>query len=178
MRHTPPLCPASGQRVSIHAPREGCDVLSSVAVSPVSGFQSTHPVRGATETTGSSAGRCPRFQSTHPVRGATRDRAGHDVPGLFQSTHPVRGATVCLIELTSILEFQSTHPVRGATAPKPTPQPSTPVSIHAPREGCDVDGFHECPGFGLFQSTHPVRGATSRLNPALPDSSCFNPRTP
>ena len=34
--------------VSIHAPREGCDVLSSVAVSPVSGFQSTHPVRGAT----------------------------------------------------------------------------------------------------------------------------------
>ena len=33
--------------------------------------------------------------------------------------------------------FQFTHPVRGATRLFPGLQPAVPVSIHAPREGCD-----------------------------------------
>ena len=35
-------------RISIHAPREGCDVYDSNGVLRKSLFQSTHPVRGAT----------------------------------------------------------------------------------------------------------------------------------
>ena len=35
-----------------------------------------------------------------------------------------------------------------------------PVSIHAPREGCDVKGIGAISGTALFQFTHPGRGAT------------------
>ena len=34
------------------------------------------------------------------------------------------------------------------------------VSIHAPREGCDVSDALERSLRNAFQSTHPVRGAT------------------
>ena len=34
-------------------------------------FQSTHPVRGATDTVGAGTSGFDLFQSTHPVRGAT-----------------------------------------------------------------------------------------------------------
>ena len=36
------------------------------------------------------------------------------------------------------------------------------ISIHAPREGCDVLDW-EPGGHWTFQSTHPVRGATNYL---------------
>ena len=56
--------------ISIHAPREGCDVSSTPEDYKRNKFQSTHPVRGAT-----NAQQAERtfieFQSTHPVRGAT-----------------------------------------------------------------------------------------------------------
>ena len=53
-----------------------------------------------------------------------------------------------------------------------------PISIHAPRAGCD-DYF----GLGFkdaieFQSTHPVRGATAAQDRAVEDDYHFNPRTP
>ena len=35
------------------------------------------------------------------------------------------------------------------------------VSIHAPREGCDVDVNQSLMCLVEFQSTHPVRGATT-----------------
>ena len=35
-------------KISIHAPREGCDVPSCLAIAAPFLFQSTHPVRGAT----------------------------------------------------------------------------------------------------------------------------------
>ena len=37
----------------------------------------------------------------------------------------------------------------------------TPVSIHAPREGCDLSSTLIEETQGLFQFTHPGRGATS-----------------
>ena len=36
-------------QVSIHAPREGCDAFAAVLHQLRGGFQSTHPVRGATQ---------------------------------------------------------------------------------------------------------------------------------
>ena len=81
--------------------------------------------------------------------------------------------------------FQSTHPVRGATHHLDGGFRARPISIHAPREGCDEStvilelssGFqstHPVRGatgsiistnrLAKFQSTHPVRGATVRLN--------------
>ena len=56
--------------VSIHAPREGCDVKLSIVWGVVEEFQFTHPGRGATiilQTTCIAH----MFQFTHPGRGAT-----------------------------------------------------------------------------------------------------------
>ena len=38
-----------GLVISIHAPREGCDPSMPAGTAPLAKFQSTHPVRGATE---------------------------------------------------------------------------------------------------------------------------------
>ena len=37
----------------------------------------------------------------------------------------------------NIATFQFTHPGRGATEQQSNNKPTTTVSIHAPREGCD-----------------------------------------
>ena len=74
------------------------------------------------------------------------------------------------------------------------------ISIHAPREGCDLKIVSYDPHTCIFQSTHPVRGATSwrpittvryKISIHAPREGCdteamtlapfaldFNPRTP
>ena len=163
--------------ISIHAPREGCDCLTTT-VSPSGAL----------------------FQSTHPVRGATRARKQADILTAFQSTHPVRGATTNMILSNSGLIFQSTHPVRGATCGGATRYAEHMISIHAPREGCDYtygmrivagsrfQSTHPVRGATLgesdkqanmeFQSTHPVRGATFMTDNDTWHKTNFNPRTP
>ena len=74
--------------------------------------------------------------------------------------------------------FQFTHPVRGATAIAEEVRALKAVSIHAPREGCDLEELTDQRSSAWFQFTHPVRGATvlsSRAKRGLP---CFNSRTP
>ena len=58
------------------------------------------------------------------------------------------------------MEFQFTHPGRGATESNGLSPHDVRVSIHAPREGCDIV-FILGPSVGSeFQFTHPGRGAT------------------
>ena len=57
--------------ISIHAPHAGCDdTFPPTGTTLVVLFQSTHPMRGATELDDNGAVKIP-FQSTHPMRGAT-----------------------------------------------------------------------------------------------------------
>ena len=119
----------------------------------------------------------------------------------FQSTHPVRGATSTIKDGVQLAAFQSTHPVRGATGlDQGYVRDEKPISIHAPREGCDRSSRCYLPSVQPFQSTHPVRGATRRASKSTkpsgisihaPREGCdpriasnkgrsrhFNPRTP
>ena len=106
---------ASGNEISIHAPRAGSDSLGSHVRVKVNGFQSTLPVRGAT------AGRnCLVLRISISIHAP---RAGSD-PG-FALTY-----RICSI-------FQSTLPVRGATNGFPSVWRSRKISIHAPRAGSD-----------------------------------------
>ena len=59
------------------------------------------------------------------------------------------------------MTFQSTHPVRGATKDDAFALVAPPISIHAPREGCDTRTTLLLSSHPPFQSTHPVRGATN-----------------
>ena len=104
-----------------------------------SGFQFTHPGRGAT----------PRAEVVIPILEVSihapregcdlsRDNKGN-LKAEFQFTHPGRGATKpYLLDLFAIVGFQFTHPGRGATKERRIHPLGRYVSIHAPREGCDI----------------------------------------
>ena len=164
-------------------------------------FQSTPPVRGATEVVHQPL--APGFISIHAPR------AGGDLSSVltvasdtvFQSTPPVRGATVGRMmgtgnskdfnprppcggrraddaQIHSVELFQSTPPVRGATAWGEKAFVLQLISIHAPRAGGDLEIIERIQTHYEFQSTPPVRGATqARLS--LPyEMENFNPRPP
>ena len=57
----------------------------------------------------------------------------------FQSTRPARGATVSDATVYHVRLFQSTRPARGATPKWEFRSEPACISIHAPREGRDVD---------------------------------------
>ena len=57
---------------------------------------------------------------------------------MFQFTHPGRGATVSIRSGSPVVKFQFTHPGRGATDEEEYLRAIAEVSIHAPREGCDL----------------------------------------
>ena len=143
-----------------------------------------------------------QFQSTHPVWGATKyrppdmhsfrisihaPRVGcdsgkytvHYGPRPFQSTHPVWGATRTITGSTGRpAQFQSTHPVWGATTSPPWTVRILPISIHAPRVGCDVVGKRNYP-VSIRISIHAPRvGCDPRGRPSSTPTNYFNPRTP
>ena len=104
----------AGCDVSIHAPRAGCDRSTLYRLTSAKGFNSRTPC---------GVRRCVSSASL--------------IIFAFQFTHPVRGATyVCMTEWMGG-EFQFTHPVRGATQFNETMKQRISVSIHAPRAGCD-----------------------------------------
>ena len=52
------------------------------------------------------------------------------------------------------------------------------ISIHAPRVGCDLLFQFRCLTYQKFQSTHPVWGATDLSDSGGKSQINFNPRTP
>ena len=125
-------------QISIHAPRVGCDIavfppcmgrnyfnprtpcgvrlFGAEVNSQTFGFQSTHPVWGATGITRPAWGIIREFQSTHPVWGAT-----YGVRYYFSETTNFNPRTPC-----------------GVRRSSPVPASSNLIiSIHAPRVGCD-----------------------------------------
>ena len=146
--------------VSIHAPRVGCDWLSSSKITGECLFQFTHPAWGATDIIQHNLfgiyrfnSRTPRgvrqmvksifvrfglFQFTHPAWGATCGDFLHlRFFVVFQFTHPAWGATFAPAVTSHCIQFQFTHPAWGATPPELFLRDEHNVSIHAPRVGCD-----------------------------------------
>ena len=74
--------------------------------------------------------------------------------------------------------FQSTLPARGATISSHILIILCAISIHAPREGSDVQYCPPTNQAGGFQSTLPARGATGINTSQIITSKNFNPRSP
>mgnify|MGYP007102225726 CR=1 FL=1 len=123
--------------ISIHAPREGSDEGGGGHVRISRVFQSTLPVRGATQA--GYYGILYTYISIHAPREGSdwRTTPPHLSPFTFQSTLPVRGATFTIPLKPVTKKFQSTLPVRGATTTLTQSFPGIWISIHAPREGSD-----------------------------------------
>ena len=104
------------RRISIHAPREGCDSSRAELQQIPQHFNPRTPRgvrRGAF-----GPGILDRDFNPRTPRGV-RQVPQHHVLELseFQSTHPARGATSAVVSFSaSNTPFQSTHPARGATA--------------------------------------------------------------
>ena len=78
--------------ISIHAAREGGDKSGIVQFASIFGFQSTPPVKAATDLE-SALEEFTEFQSTPPVKAATSSALAMLVSMPFQSTPPVKAAT-------------------------------------------------------------------------------------
>ena len=125
--------------ISIHAPREGGDPINNHIIINSGGFQSTPPARGATN-------HLPRIRKTmenfnpRPPRGGRQQLSDDRHRQPFISIHAPRegGDFAILSVFVLILLFQSTPPARGAT--------------HQARKPCQLSN--------QFQSTPPARGAT------------------
>ena len=132
------LFEAIGRGVSIHAPREGCDMSSLICVL-----------------------RCVSFNSRTPGGVRLQTQVWIRTLEEFQFTHPGRGATAVVTPRpTPPRGFNSRTPggVRPLSSRDTALMPC--VSIHAPREGCDTreDGLRW--DNLMFQFKQPGRSAT------------------
>ena len=173
-----------GYIVSIHAPREGCDGHWGQMEVLEGGFQFTHPGRGATVSSLSSLPKV--LVSIHaPREGCDLLVVVEVADGLPVSIHAPREgcdltASIIVLHLCSFNSrtpggvrlvpdsdysgvgmFQFTHPGRGATIQGLGSLAGITVSIHAPREGCDLSRRYTSSRKRRFQFTHPGRGATA-----------------
>ena len=143
--------------ISIHAPREGGDGISSRAQMSSGQFQSTPPARGAT-------GPLPLPHMLHRISIHAPREGGdvHDGPGGRMGQH-----------------FNPRPPRGGRRQELRGLRRMADISIHAPREGGDVGLTRDQIKPALFQSTPPARGATALVGAdqigVLGD---FNPRPP
>ena len=151
----------TAQKISIHAPRVGRDMIAMMLPSLPDQFQSTRPAWGA--TCPMQAGRGSDGISIHAPR-VGRDsvlshqreqlrisihapRVGRDTVSIttrqairtFQSTRPAWGATQSPApDREHRMRFQSTRPAWGATMVGGVVPRNRTISIHAPRVGRDV----------------------------------------
>ena len=142
-------------------------------------FQSTLPVRGATQALALTA--LPEPISIHaPRAGSDLRKRSFGVPLDLISIHaPRAGSDMKKYGWTEQeFIFQSTLPVRGATA---AGVPAAYLQRYFnPRSPCGerpVVGVNASSSKG-FQSTLPVRGATPPAQGGEADPSNFNPRSP
>ena len=141
------------------------------------------------------------FQSTHPMRGATQYRRREGVHAKISIHAPHAGCDKPVQYLSARFVPISIHaPHAGCDQRETRTRQPRCISIHAPHAGCDARRYGwKCLGV-VFQSTHPMRGATKRrehhdvsrtISIHAPHAGCdfayflirfrvfdFNPRTP
>ena len=146
--------------ISIHAPRVGCDGLMKAKLAEVD--ISIHAPR-----VGCDVRHKPKH--TKNTHFNPRTPCGVRLPQTtLMSPSPMNfnPRTPCGVRLRThesayhAKEFQSTHPVWGATIKSLAWEIEHNISIHAPRVGCDFGSLARLWAFKVFQSTHPVWGAT------------------
>ena len=157
---------------------------------------------GVRQRTWSMSSSGARFQSTHPLRGATQGHVrGYGEHGI--SIHaPLAGCDdVCHRQHPAAAGISIHAPLAGCDPrqsatrrPEVNFNPRTPcgvrrdsghgdvehidISIHAPLAGCDDWDQITDMAAAVFQSTHPLRGATIPSRRSCRASANFNPRTP
>ena len=123
------------ERISIHAPHAGRDVILNPIPQEVALFQSTRPMRGATISLTLRRSAALYFNPRAPCgRDGLYGYSRYLLPE-FQSTRPVRARLQATAMLT-IQQMISIHaPRAGATIVAAATLKIIKISIHAPRAG-------------------------------------------
>ena len=194
------FCPKHS-RISIHAPRVGCDTSRAAMSWTATNFNPRTPcgvrptVAPAAKTATAISIHAPRVGCDGQAKGVD-DAGGNfnprtpcgvrlqllDVGGhhIVISIHAPRvgcdGIERAWESVNAV--FQSTHPVWGATRAWPPREIiSLGISIHAPRVGCDIRCQDHRQDQGNFNPRTPC-GVRPGCAAALRQPSHFNPRTP
>ena len=123
-------------------------------------FQSTLPVRGATDNIETPMDGGSEFQSTLPVRGATVPVPVSGDPQEISIHAPREGSDGATGRGAGQLPISIHAPREGSDELRPDAIRYAYISIHAPREGSDFFMMSSMSSQEKFQSTLPVRGAT------------------
>ena len=187
------------ERISIHAPHAGRDVILNPIPQEVALFQSTRPMRGATISLTLRRSAALYFNPRAPCgRDGLYGYSRYLLPE-FQSTRPVRARLQLRQELHAAKQISIHAPRAGATLQKPTSYFHITISIHAPRAGATKSGSPPCytdsisihaPRAGATEaiktfhehgyiSIHAPRAGATSLSPiGLCGIIDFNPRAP
>ena len=131
-----PLMPVK-RMISIHAPLAGCDCGGRPPDRRGMDFNPRTPC-GVRPSRRARRQQAAGFQSTHPLRGATMALLVEKANGGdFNPRTPCGVRQRCLMPSQSATRFQSTHPLRGATRHGDSLRQRHGISIHAPLAGCD-----------------------------------------
>ena len=123
--------------ISIHAPLAGCDKKSLYSIGTLCYFNPRTPC-GVRLRKRDARSLGFQFQSTHPLRGATEIPYSKATVIEFQSTHPLRGATVKMeVYHVGNSDFNPRTPCGVRPACVRNPRFALGISIHAPLAGCD-----------------------------------------
>ena len=132
------------ERISIHAPHAGRDVILNPIPQEVALFQSTRPMRGATISLTLRRSAALYFNPRAPCgRDGLYGYSRYLLPE-FQSTRPVRARLQLRQELHAAKQISIHAPRAGATLQKPTSYFHITISIHAPRAGATKSGSPPC----------------------------------
>ena len=170
--------PTVSIKISIHAPLAGSDSWSWTTRRTAADFNPRSPCGERPGGDIQTASTALIFQSTLPLRGAT-DLRGSAIKRSSISIHaPLAGSDLWPFICCWLTEFQSTLPLRGATRRKHFRRwYHHRISIHAPLAGSDQSaGNHE---IRETISIHaPLAGSDKRINEKDESLPHFNPRSP
>ncbi len=147
--------------ISIHAPLTGSDAYRYRCEDIPSRFQSTLPLRGATQR--HSIGQiADQFQSTLPLRGATFPVHSKRRTGKYFNPRSPYGERPDLQNhwVYRNPDFNPRSPYGERHQVRNSGRPPDQISIHAPLTGSDCREGLSAAAAPVFQSTLPLRGAT------------------
>ena len=153
--------------ISIHAPHAGRDQCVVGQKNARRNFNPRAPC-GARPPKGGTKVVTDRFQSTRPMRGATdrRPRTADRVSISIHAPHAGRDSTGTSPLVRSIISIHAPHAGRDVAALYRRIELF--ISIHAPHAGRDFIPFFAASMARPFQSTRPMRGATGHRRPRPP----------
>ena len=165
--------------ISIHAPHAGRDQLFFPTLLLLSLFQSTRPMRGATQKLQQYGSSTQNFNPRAPCGARLDVLFLHALTRCdFNPRAPCGARRFRYVTVAFVWSFQSTRPMRGATFYILPTMRARDISIHAPHAGRDA-GDKYITGSNCISIHAPLAGCdVEHIQHTVWFSPYFNPRAP